>query len=175
MKNNPVVYGEVGVKDPTFHLAAECPAIPADGARPVYWSEAKELVMIPRLCEACGPFSAVVAERTLAERFAAGDFKTSDIQVGDELVVWNPYGGRKHNGSSMRYRINRTHFDPAFIVQARFVPVAAQEGTTEKGTVYLHCIAYRVNQGTGSSFGREGWRCINRERITAIYRNGEAL
>jgi hypothetical protein len=108
-------------------------------------------------------------------RFAAGDLEVSDLQVGDEIVVWNRHGGRKHNGSSTRYRISRTHYDPALIDQGRFASVVAQEDTSSNGTVYVHFISYRVNQKTGCSFGREHWSCINRQRITAIIRKGEAL
>lgn len=52
-----VVFGEVGTKDPIFHLSSECESIPAEGAVALRWSEAKERVMLPRFCEACGPLA----------------------------------------------------------------------------------------------------------------------
>ena len=53
----PVVFGEVGVRDPLFHLTSECLSIPAEGAVALRWDEAKARVMLPRFCEACGPLA----------------------------------------------------------------------------------------------------------------------
>lgn len=54
-----VVFGEVGVRDPLFHLTSECPEIPAEGAVAIRWEDARARVMIPRFCEACGPLSSM--------------------------------------------------------------------------------------------------------------------
>jgi hypothetical protein len=48
-----VVWGEVGVRDPVFHLTSECPEIPDDGTRPIRWGEAKSRVTQPRICAVC--------------------------------------------------------------------------------------------------------------------------